>query len=87
MKHIYITILLLLVCQFGAASEKNNLPAPTATITGTTTVCQNATSPLITFTGSGGTAPYTFTYTVTGTAGNQTIQTTSGNVTLFPEVV
>ena len=57
----------------------NNLASPTATISGTTTVCQNAAKPLITFTGSGGTAPYTFTYTVTGVAGNQTITTTSGN--------
>ncbi|MDI6050670.1 PKD domain-containing protein [Flavobacterium sp. XS2P24] len=57
----------------------NNLALSTATISGTTTVCQNATSPQITFTGSGGTAPYTFTYTVTGVAGNQTIATTSGN--------
>ena len=79
MKQIYISILLLLVCQLGIAGEKNKLFAPSATIDGTTTVCQNATSPVITFTGSGGTAPYTFTYTVTGTTGNQTIQTTSGN--------
>ena len=57
----------------------DNLALPTATITGTKTVCQNATSPVITFTGSGGTAPYTFTYTVTGLTGNQTIKTTSGN--------
>jgi len=79
MKQIYIAILFLLVCQLGLAVEKNNLLPPSASIAGTTTVCQNAASPLITFTGSGGTAPYTFTYTVTGTTGNQTIQTTSGN--------
>lgn len=79
MKQIYITILLLFVCQLGIAGEKNILLAPSATIAGTTTVCQNATSPLITFTGSGGTTPYTFTYTVTGTPGNQTIQTTGTN--------
>ena len=38
--------------------------AISGTITGTTAVCQNATSPVITFTGSGGTAPYTFTYKI-----------------------
>lgn len=51
---------------------------PTATITGTTTVCQNAASPQITFTAADGVAPYTFTYTInSGT--NQTITTTTGN--------
>jgi PKD repeat protein len=44
----------------------SNLALPSATISGTTTVCQNAAQPLITFTGSGGTAPYTFTYTING---------------------
>ncbi|WP_309640735.1 PKD domain-containing protein [Flavobacterium sp.] len=37
-----------------------------ATISGTTTVCQNSASPVITFTGSGGTSPYTFTYNING---------------------
>lgn len=41
-------------------------PLPTAIISGTTEVCQNAPMPLITFTGAGGTSPYTFTYTVNG---------------------
>jgi PKD repeat protein len=40
----------------------SNLILPTATITGTTTICQGGSEPQITFTGSGGTAPYTFTY-------------------------
>ncbi len=53
-------------------------PLPTATISGTTGVCQNAPQPVITFTGANGTAPYTFTYTVSGTGGNQTI-TSLGN--------
>lgn len=39
---------------------------PTATINGATTVCQNAAAPQITFTGTNGTAPYTFTYTING---------------------
>jgi gliding motility-associated-like protein len=51
---------------------------PSATIAGTATVCQNATGPTITFTGSGGTAPYTFTYSING-GSNQTISTTVGN--------
>ncbi|MDB5229216.1 MAG: C-terminal target protein, partial [Chitinophagaceae bacterium] len=51
---------------------------PTATINGSTTVCQNASSPLLTFTGIGGSAPYTFVYQVNGGA-NQTVTTTSGS--------
>ena len=53
-------------------------PLPTATITGTTSLCRNATSPLITFTGADATAPYTFTYNINGGA-SQTVTTTSGN--------
>ncbi|MFM7595963.1 MAG: hypothetical protein ACKO4Y_07285, partial [Flavobacteriales bacterium] len=55
---------------------------PTATISGTTTVCQNAAQPNITFTGATGastTPPYTFTYTVTGNPTPQTITTTSNS--------
>lgn len=51
---------------------------PTATIGGTTTVCQNSIAPVITFTGSGGTAPYTFAYKI-NTGSVQTVSTTSGN--------
>ncbi|GEL11532.1 gliding motility-associated C-terminal domain-containing protein [Flavobacterium glycines] len=53
------------------------LSSATATITGTTSVCQGATSPVITFTGAGGTAPYTFTYTLNGVS--QTISTSGTN--------
>src|ERR1035437_6850420 len=53
-------------------------PLPTATISGTTSVCLNGASPNITFTGANGTAPYTFTYAING-SGNQTVTTTSGN--------
>jgi gliding motility-associated-like protein len=53
-----------------------------ATISGTTSVCQNATAPNITFTGSSGTPPYTFTYMING-GSSQTVTTTSGsNVTV-----
>jgi len=43
-------------------------PLPTASTIGTTAVCQNGASPVITFTGANGTAPYTFTYTINGGA-------------------
>jgi hypothetical protein len=52
-------------------------PLPTAGISGTTAVCQNASSPSITFTGGNSTAPYTFTYTLNGET--KTITTLSGN--------
>jgi hypothetical protein len=52
-----------------------NSPLPTATIGGTTAVCQNAPQPNITFTGSSGTAPYTFTYKING--GSELTVTTS----------
>ncbi|OYU82918.1 MAG: hypothetical protein CFE24_13710, partial [Flavobacterium sp. BFFFF2] len=42
-------------------------PLPTATFSlDQTTACKNGTSPILTFTGAGGTAPYTFTYTFDG---------------------
>jgi gliding motility-associated-like protein len=63
--------------QSGTATVVVN-PLPTATISGTVTVCKDAASPTITFTGAGATAPYTFTYTLNG-GSNQTITTTSGN--------
>lgn len=77
MKQSYIVSILFLLCQFGFATEKITLLAPSATISGTTTVCQNAASPVITFTGSGGTAPYTFTYKINN--GAPLTVTTNGN--------
>ncbi|GEO10027.1 T9SS type A sorting domain-containing protein [Segetibacter aerophilus] len=56
-------------------------PLPTATISGATTVCQNATVPNITFTGAGGTAPYTFTYNINGGA-SQTVTSAVGSSTV-----
>lgn len=41
-------------------------PLPLATISGTSAVCINGISPVVTFTGSNGTAPYIFTYTING---------------------
>jgi len=50
---------------------------PTATIIGTTTICENDPSPSITFTGANGTAPYTFTYNING--GPNLTVTSTGN--------
>jgi trimeric autotransporter adhesin len=63
--------------QTGVATITVN-PLPTATIAGTTSICQNGAQPNVTFTGANGTAPYTFTYNVNGGA-NQTITTLAGN--------
>ncbi len=53
-------------------------PLPTATVSGTIAVCQNSAMPSVTFTGSGSTPPYTFTYNLNGGT-NQTVTTSSGN--------
>ena len=53
---------------------------PTAVISGTSTICQNATNPSITFTGANGTAPYTFTYKING-GSNLTVSTSSASST------
>ncbi|MCW3080323.1 T9SS type A sorting domain-containing protein [Segetibacter sp.] len=53
-------------------------PSAVASISGDATVCQNSTAPSITFTGSGATAPYTFTYKINSGV-NQTVTTTTGN--------
>ena len=70
-------------CATGNPATSNTVstivkPLPTASISGTTTVCPNTSSPQITFTGGGSTAPYTFTYTINGGADLQ-VTTTSGN--------
>jgi gliding motility-associated-like protein len=53
--------------------------APTATVSGSSTVCANTSSPVaVTFTGTGGTTPYRFLYTVNGGA-TQTLVST-GNI-------
>jgi hypothetical protein len=50
-------------------------PLPTASISGSTALCQNAPFPNVTFTGNGGTKPYVFTYQI-NTGGNLTVSTT-----------
>ncbi len=57
-------------------------PLPAAAIAGATTVCLNAPSPTVTFTGSGGTAPYTFAYTINGVAQAPVISNGAGVATL-----
>jgi gliding motility-associated-like protein len=57
-------------------------PLPTATIAGATTVCLNAPSPTVTFTGSGATAPYTFAYTINGVAQTPVLSNVAGVATL-----
>ncbi|NII82097.1 MULTISPECIES: CehA/McbA family metallohydrolase [unclassified Pedobacter] len=56
-------------------------PLPVATIAGNTAVCNFGSSPNITFTGSVGTAPYTFTYTVNG-GSNRTVSTNATTATV-----
>ncbi|MGL2967467.1 hypothetical protein ACSVH6_12745, partial [Flavobacterium sp. XGLA_31] len=57
------------------------VPLPTATISGTTSVCVNSANPLITFEGFSGTPPYTFTY-LDANGVSQTVSTTAGNSTV-----
>lgn len=63
--------------QSGSATVTIN-PLPFASISGNTAVCRNTTPPLITFTGSGATAPYIFTYSVNG--GAPLTVTSTGNI-------
>ncbi|WP_026977667.1 PKD domain-containing protein, partial [Flavobacterium tegetincola] len=78
MKSNYFIIFLLFVFNFGYSADLAKPFAASATITGGTTVCQNATNVLVTFTGSGGTAPYTFVYTING-GSNQNVASGSNN--------
>ncbi|MBC7642678.1 MAG: PKD domain-containing protein [Flavobacterium sp.] len=73
MKKIYFVIIICL----NFCDALSNV-VPTASISGGTTVCENASGVLTTFTGSGGTAPYIFTYTINGVT-QPTISTTAGN--------
>ncbi len=57
-------------------------PLPSGTVTGTTAVCQNEPEPVITFTGSNGIAPYTFTYTINGSAGQTVVSNAAGVATV-----
>ena len=59
-------------------STLNILLPPSASISGSANVCKDDAEPEITFTGSGGNAPYTFIYTINNGA-NQTVTTTGSN--------
>jgi len=73
------SFIILFVLSFNTTfSINNSLPPLTATISGGTTVCQNATGVVVTFTGNGGTAPYTFTYNINGGT-NVVTSPSSGN--------
>ena len=61
-------------------------PLPTATISGTVTVCQSSTAPAIIFTGYVGVPPYTFTYTINGVT-QPTITTITGDSVAFPAAI
>ena len=58
-------------------------PLPTATIAGNTTVCLNAPSPFITFTGASGSAPFHFSFSMNG-GPTQVAVATSGNSVTVP---
>lgn len=51
---------------------------PTATISGSTTLCKDAPAPVITFTGANGSGNYTFKYTINGGL-TQEVTTSGGN--------
>lgn len=78
--------------KYGCNKEQNSVGfrkvvAPSATIKGTTTVCLNATTnPEITFTGSGGTAPYTFVYKINGGADVIVTTTNTSNTVTVDQV-
>ena len=81
-KYFFVVLVACFTLQVYSATSSDSehlysAAMPTATISvDVTTVCQYNDSPVITFTGSGGTAPYTFTYTRNGVSA--TISTAAG---------
>lgn len=58
---------------------------PSATIGSSgSPACQNGASPVITFTGNGGTAPYTFTYTINGASQSPITTISTSNFVVLP---
>ena len=55
------------------------IPPLESTIVGDANVCLNGPEPIITFTGSGGVAPYTFTYNIDGGPDQTVVSTGAGN--------
>lgn len=82
---VFITNGLVLNAKNSSGIDRLASPSPSTSITGTTSVCQNAASPQITFTGSGGTAPYVFTYTINGGT-SMTAATTGSNASITVSV-
>ena len=82
-KILFLFVLVNTSCVLNATNgrDNTNLVLPTATISGTKAVCQNAAQPQIMFTGSDGTAPYTFTYKINGGA-NLIVKTSGTNNTV-----
>lgn len=76
-----LLLLCLNVC-FGYAGTLP--PSASITISSTASVCQNSAGPTITFTGSGGTAPYTFTYTINGGTPQTIVSSGTGNSATLP---
>ncbi|WP_176112967.1 beta strand repeat-containing protein [Sediminibacterium ginsengisoli] len=75
----YVTVTDANGCQATSAAVGITVnPLPSAAIAGDASVCQNGTAPSVIFTGSGGTAPYTFTYRV-GSGAAQTVSSSGGN--------
>jgi gliding motility-associated-like protein len=66
--------------QTGVATITVN-PLPTATVSGTSQVCEGGASQTVTFTGANGTAPYTFTYNINNGPA-QTITSTGNTATI-----
>lgn len=64
-------------------------PLPVASISGSDTVCQNSPQPLISFTGSGGSGPYTFVYNINGVGVDSTasVRNDSGFVSVPTDVI
>lgn len=65
-------------CTNTALKNMTIAPIPSGVVTGTASVSTGDAAPLITFTGSNGTAPFTFTYNING-GSPITVNTVSGN--------
>ena len=76
-KQLY-TITFIFLTLFVKAAINDFLPPSAGIAVSANSVCQNAIAPVVTFTGNGGTAPYTFTYSI-GSGATQTITTTGLN--------
>lgn len=66
--------------QAGVATISVN-PLPSATIAGDTSLCLNENQPIVTFQGTNGVSPFTFTYSINGGA-PQTLVSASGQSTI-----